>query len=346
MTVEPAGGTAAHPVRARPPRGARRIVDAHAPVAARRVPGRRRRLARVRQGARERGSARELPPGDHAARALDRSVPLEAQVERHAIPFRLSRQVASLNIRVLMGREWSKLLDDAGLHTLIGPFRRGSFRCSFPIRRPRDDTITAHRSTWQRFARSRAGERWTVSSKQRMETLGSPRDFGLLAPAIVVDPQAFEHRRDLRSVLGVVPATVPPAGRGSAVEERARRCKFACSCGSGETARSFAAEEYYPGHLDWYNLDLAAPDVALRLERDSHRSRRDVPPGPGRFQRHAQHALVGVRGPSRELRRHHAGQHRSREAPRDGVRARVRERLVQLPGASRSDSGVRCRVCS
>ena len=142
-------------------------------------------------------------------------------MERHAIPFGLSRQVASLNIRVLMGREWSKLLDDAGLHTLMGR-SAASFRCSFPI--PPSATTrsrrTARRGRDSAAARGRAmdGFEWLSGwkrSARRAISVCSRR------------PSSWTRKRskrstDLRSVLGVVPATVPPAGRGgSRVEERA-----------------------------------------------------------------------------------------------------------------------------
>ena len=94
-------------------RGARRAVDADAPVAARRVPRRGRGLARC---------SRKVHVATHAAHALPArrrrrplpsttTVPLEAQVERQPSR-RLSpaRQVA-LDLRLVLGRRWLKLID-------------------------------------------------------------------------------------------------------------------------------------------------------------------------------------------------------------------------------------------
>ncbi len=204
-------------------------------------------------------------PGDHAPRALDLAVPLEAQVEQHAIHFELSRQVASLDIRLVMGREWIKLLEDANLHALVGPFKRG-FQIAAPDpAAPGDDPITAHRSTWQRFAapvkgRSMDGFAWL----RRMGTLGTPRNFDLLAPDIVVDHAASSTLDETcdRFVAWYQRQFLQPAQDDDAWKSERMEYQFACTSGSADTTRSFTAKEYYHGNLDWYNLDLSASDAA------------------------------------------------------------------------------------
>jgi hypothetical protein len=202
-------------------------------------------------------------PGEHAARAFDPAVPLESQVEQHVIPFELSRQVASLDIRSLMGREWIQLLKDANLHALVEPFKH-----TFPIVAPdpasrADDSITAHRGTWQRFAalaggRAMDGFAWL----QRMTTLGSPRDFTVLAPDIVVDSPTSLVLTGVcdKFLLWYQRLLLQPSGEEGAWKSERLEYQFACASGSADTTRSFRAKEYYQGHLDWYNLDLSTSD--------------------------------------------------------------------------------------
>src|SRR5262245_46189315 len=49
-------------------------------------------------------------PGGGAEQPLDERVPLEARVEQQPIPFTAAAQTLSLDIRLLMGRHWRKLL--------------------------------------------------------------------------------------------------------------------------------------------------------------------------------------------------------------------------------------------
>jgi hypothetical protein len=165
-----------------------------------------------------------------------------------------------------MGREWIRDVRDAGLHTLVDAFKH-----AFPIHAPdpsdpAHDTITAHRSTWQRFAalangRAMDGLGWL----QRLGALGSPRDFTLLAPDIVVDG-VTAHTLDGvcdRFLLWYQRQFLQPAADRDAWKSEHLEYQFACSAGTGDAARTFTAKEYYQGHLDWYNLDLSASDPVL-----------------------------------------------------------------------------------
>src|SRR5437879_3203443 len=45
-------------------------------------------------------------PGTSATERFDESLPLEAKVERRPVPLRIHGRVASLDLRLAMGREW------------------------------------------------------------------------------------------------------------------------------------------------------------------------------------------------------------------------------------------------
>lgn len=64
----------------------------------------------------------------NAAEAFDDDVPLEAKVERRAIPFEAAGRVVSLDLRVAMGRRWLKLI--AGLKR--GSSKNSSTRSALP----------------------------------------------------------------------------------------------------------------------------------------------------------------------------------------------------------------------
>ena len=103
--------------------------------------------------------------------------------------------------------------------------------------------------------------------------------------------------------------------------------QFACAApqagpdGTAAADKVLVAEEYFHGHLDWYNLDVdpagempAPSEPGDTAEPPPARSIREADDAAdaGHLQRHAQHALVGLRGRPDQLRRHPARHHRSR----------------------------------
>ena len=85
-------------------RGARRAVDAHAPVADRRVPRRRRRLAGLREAARRRTRrSTRYRPGDGPAEPFDDDVPARGEVERRPLPLALGGREVALDLRLVDG---------------------------------------------------------------------------------------------------------------------------------------------------------------------------------------------------------------------------------------------------
>jgi hypothetical protein len=199
--------------------------------------------------------------GDGTPQRFDPSVPLEAQVEQHPIPFELSGKAASLDVRLLMGREWIHLLKDANLPAQIPLFKQ-AFKITAPDPSlPADDIITAHRSTWQRFAAVGGGR--AMDGFAWLQAIGAPgttRDFDLLLPGSAADATTSGildglcekflrwYRRQF-----LQPAVELDAWKSERIEYQ-----FTCSAGSMDTARTFPAKEYYHGHLDWYNLDIAS----------------------------------------------------------------------------------------
>lgn len=185
------------------------------------------------------------------AEAFNSGIPLEAQVERHAIPFTLDGRTVSLDVRVLMGREWIAALKKAGLDPLAELFKQ-----TFAIKAPNpddpnDDPITAHRGAWQRFAalsggRAMDGMKWF----ERFEDSSGPRNFMTILPEIPLDGVDLDPFCDTflawyRRIF------LQPTENSAWVPDR---LEYQFGLAAGNT--QFKAKEYYHGHLDWYNLDL------------------------------------------------------------------------------------------
>src|SRR5262249_8771943 len=89
-------------------------------------------------------------PNDHAAEKFEDNIPIEAIVERRAINFSSADRIFSLDIRVLMGRQWLKLIGK------IGDYKK-EFIAKYPIQPPdpgrvEDAHICSHPEVWQSFA--------------------------------------------------------------------------------------------------------------------------------------------------------------------------------------------------
>src|SRR5262245_20482666 len=93
-------------------------------------------------------------PNDLSIEKFDDDVPLEARVESRQINFASNSasgdRILSLDIRLLTGRQWLKLI------SRIGDYKK-EFIARYPIQRPdpggvEDEHICAHPDAWQSFA--------------------------------------------------------------------------------------------------------------------------------------------------------------------------------------------------
>jgi hypothetical protein len=84
-------------------------------------------------------------PDGHAVQPFDGNIPLETQVEQRPIAFLQGDQKVALDLRLVMGRYWLKLLSVAGLSGSV----RDDFLARFAIARPdpnaaADAAVCAH----------------------------------------------------------------------------------------------------------------------------------------------------------------------------------------------------------
>jgi len=194
-------------------------------------------------------------PRGHDAEAFDDDVPLEAKVEQRPIPFEAGAQPMAIDIRAEMGRRWLKLVDgiEVGL--------RQKFINEFGFDEPdpsvvADAAICAHLDSWQAVSalagRAMDGYElllWLRTPGQHAHdriTLDNAASAGPIEDAEAVFLAWYERL-----------FYQPDEGVGDAWQPPRLEYSFDTSApihGGGEA--HLTADEYYHGHLDWYNLDF------------------------------------------------------------------------------------------
>jgi hypothetical protein len=188
--------------------------------------------------------------GDGPVEPIDDSAPLETIVERRPVSLTRENVVRSLDLRLLMGRQWLRMVAD------IGPYDR-DFIAAYPIElpdpaRPDHAAICAHLDSWQTFA-AVAGRRmdgWRLFEHLRT---GRPYD-GIVgidpADHASLDARAAEFQAWVRALIVTAEDFRDDAWTPDRLEYR-----FECAAAAPDGERVFTADEYRGGALDWYALD-------------------------------------------------------------------------------------------
>lgn len=199
--------------------------------------------------------------------AYDDDVPIEAKVEQKKIPFKQGIQDISLDLRLVMGRHWLKLTA-ADFGTLRDKFIE-LYGFSKPDPNNKDFAqVVAHREVWQQVSAiaercmdgyalysylkedpgHTASDNTAVSGNANLNALGEK--FVIWFDNLFLQPEDENNNAWLPSRL---------------------EYQFTVSAPNGEEEKVMTADEYYHGHLDWYNLDIdpkkttleASPEVTL-----------------------------------------------------------------------------------
>ena len=198
--------------------------------------------------------------GDSSAQDFDDSVPLEAQVESLPIPLAAGNQAISLDLRLVMGRRWLKLI--AGIADYAGLFI-ARYRIAVPDPADRADAaVCAHATVWQTFAAT-AQRAMDGGALYTYLTGGAGRhaydNVGVLdAHKAAIDAAAK------RFVAWVERLFTQPAGRVNAAWQPDRlEYRFACAAPTSAGEKVLTAGEYYDGRLDWHDFDVATGAASL-----------------------------------------------------------------------------------
>ncbi|WP_205334733.1 hypothetical protein [Gelidibacter japonicus] len=193
----------------------------------------------------------------------DEDVPLEAKVEQKKIPFKSGAQDMSLDIRLMMGRHWLKLIK-----TDFPAELRDEYILLYKILLPDPDdknfaSIVAHREAWQQVAavaeRSMDGYMFYAhlkkgnSASEGTSQLGDV-DLDALGEKFIKWFEKFFLQ--------------PIDDDNNAWLPSRMEYQFAVSAPDEGGEKVMVADEYYHGHLDWYNLDIDPQATALETEPD------------------------------------------------------------------------------
>lgn len=193
-------------------------------------------------------------PAQHAPEAFANNVPLEAKVESRPFNFAAGPQTLALDLRLLMGRQWLKLAGQVSNY-------KAEYIAQYSIQRPdptraEDAHLCAHQEVWQSFA---------AAAGRMMD--GASLYFYLKGDAtrhaydnIAVNP-AHEGKLDEQAAKFIAwfeQLFYQPQqpNQEDAWEPARLEYRFACSTPTATGEKVYAAEEYYHGHLDWYNFDI------------------------------------------------------------------------------------------
>lgn len=206
-------------------------------------------------------------PGEDVPIPLEQDIPLEVKVEHQKMPFQLGQQEVALDLRLLMGRQWLKLVGqvDVGLKSAYISAER--YKIQKPMPKDEKDTqICAHIEVWQQFS-AVAGRR--MDGYKLYEYL--KEDTGHHAYDNIEGVDTEVNRTNIDDLaekfiqwferLYYQPVDHEnPSWKPSYLEHQ-----FTCSAPQGSEEKVLIADEYYHGHLDWYNLDIDKPDSEAGL---------------------------------------------------------------------------------
>jgi hypothetical protein len=194
-------------------------------------------------------------PGNNAVQSFDETVPLEAKVEKRKIPFATGASFLSLDLRLMMGRQWLKFISSYG-NIVAGDFI-DKYKIALPDADLKPDAmITAHKEAWQQFnavaGRCMDGALLYFYLKENNTHHAYDGIVSLNAGQFAdIDTKAAKFMGWFEKLF-----YQPQAGEGDAWRPPQLEYQFACSAPQEGKEKVMVADEYYHGHMDWYNLDI------------------------------------------------------------------------------------------
>jgi len=193
----------------------------------------------------------------NSVQKFDKDVPFEAKVEQRPLPFSILQTYLSLDLRLVLGRRWAQLLTNAGLWNTVKSFFLDHYGFKKPDPTDADDAIIcAHPEVWQQVA-AVAG-RMIDGAKIYFDIKSNkvPHYYDLPDFPLATDHDKFDQvETKLKEWLNDL-FYQPEDPANNAWEPSQLEYQFAISSSDGTSEKVMRAEEYYHGHLDWYNLDV------------------------------------------------------------------------------------------
>lgn len=201
-------------------------------------------------------------PAGGNAELFDTAIPLETKVESRPVPMHRQGRIMSLDIRLVMGRQWLRLIAD------LANDYRDSYIKAYPIEKP-DPTkasnvdICAHPEAWDTF-QAFAGR--AMDGGQLYEFLNTQPRPNVYDGIPGIDPGDYGPLTDRaeKFLVWVDRFLSQPHGNDDAWLPEKLEYQFAVSAPMPDgSEKVYVADEYYSGRLDWYSLDEDADIKAL-----------------------------------------------------------------------------------
>lgn len=201
---------------------------------------------------------RKFRADGHDVEPFDDAVPLEAKVERRPLSFVQGSRDISLDLRLLMGRQWLKMLKKQMGLSVDFPAVSAEFTAKYPIHSPdpvqrQDAVYCAHPEAWSSFAAT-AGRRMD-GAKLYFHLNDGPASHAWDGIAGLAGHEAEVDVVADRFVAWFEKLISQPAAPDAWVPPRLEY-QFSCSAPEASGEKVLTAEEYYHGRLDWYNVDI------------------------------------------------------------------------------------------
>jgi hypothetical protein len=198
-----------------------------------------------------------------ATEAFDSETPLEALFERRPVPLVRKDHPIALDIRLLLGRHWLKLLSDF-------PDYAAQFLKAYAVATPpTDDPDTrAHPEVSQAFD-AVAGRRMDGGALY-LYLLANPghQVYDGLDVAELDKPVLEERAKQFVAwYQRLLYQPLPPENQ--AWDPAYLEYQGACSAPTADSEKVFVAAQYYEGRLDWYNFDVDGASSGLSQPADT-----------------------------------------------------------------------------
>ncbi|HSM88024.1 MAG TPA: hypothetical protein VLT16_17850 [Candidatus Limnocylindrales bacterium] len=220
-------------------------------------------------------------PGGGATEAFEPNVPLETKAEQRSVRWVWNGQKMRLDLRAQLGRQWRRMLNDAGLAAYASQYL-DLYPITLPPQDETTDYVYAHRHGWQQYAAlagrgidggdlhlflganpgNRASDGITLAGpadKAKLDDLGD--EFERWFSGLYYQPDKED-------------AWKPPY----------LEYQFACSVPKQGKERVLAAEEYAQGRLDWYSFDYAPGSLGAAADPGEQFNVSSFLPSPVSFQ--------------------------------------------------------------
>lgn len=216
-------------------------------------------LARICTGAIE---FDRFQPGHATPEPFSLALPLETTVERRPIRWQSAGTKLSLDLRLVLGRRWRKMLAKAASAATPAAQRLSAdhwreYLREYAVTVPNpaadaDAAIWAHANVWQQVnaVAERAMDGYALL--EHIDGGGAAADN--IAGAMPDATKLAMLAQRLREWLKTLVEQPPDPARDSWQPERLEY-RFACAAPQGVDGFHAVADEYYTGHLDWYSFD-------------------------------------------------------------------------------------------